>query len=518
MANSVALALLVASSAFKLLLFPAYRSTDFEVHRNWLAITHSLPVREWYVNDTSQWTLDYPPLFAWFEYVLSLVGKWVDPQMLIVTNLKYASDATVAFQRSSVVVTEGLLLFAVYLFCKRIKPALFPLLLFLIALNPGLLIVDHVHFQYNGLLLGLFMLSIEALQRDQILVSALLFSVLLNMKHLFAVAAPYYFVYMLRRYCVGTRAFSRFFVLGSVVAGVCVVSVGPFIYNGTAQNLLSRLFPFGRGLCHAYWAPNFWAIYSVADKALVKLARSAGLQLEVQGGHLAGGIVGVSKFGILPQISPSVTLVLVLLSMMPCLVKTWVRPQPCNILQDIAYVNLCGFMFGYHVHEKAVLHFMLPMAFGSILSKTCAPDYATASWPAYISLMPLLYQPQEQVLKQVVVLSYCTIISCLYSSQEDVEETEKGKAERLTGGGHHATRSLKRSLPYIAVMVGMQLYCNFFHGLLFGSRLGFLPLLLLSVSSALGLFALFCRRFLAYVADISNHHNVKNAYGFTKMS
>ena len=178
----------LAAACLKVLLFPSYYSTDYDVHRNWLAVTHSRDASRWYADRPlqNQWTLDYPPLFAFFEATLSKIAARVDMKIVEESEQDYDSIACIRFQRATVVLTElaslGVAVRAATAGDARSALAF--------AGSGALLLVDHVHFQYNGLLLGLLVYALFMLRRGDHVKAGALFALLCCAKHLFLTLAP----------------------------------------------------------------------------------------------------------------------------------------------------------------------------------------------------------------------------------------------------------------------------------------------------------------------------------------
>ena len=246
-------------------------------------------------------------------------------------------------------------------------------LVILLLSNTGLFLVDHIHFQYNGFLSGILLLSIGSLASGNFMLASVWFSVLLNLKHIYLYIAPAYGIYMLRTYCFQSapdgsilwRSFSLFRLLSLAVAVLAnvAISFGPFLHSGQLSQVMSRLFPFKRGLCHAYWAPNCWAVYNMADKLLVVAGTKLGLLDSSAVASMTGGLVQDITHTVLPNISPLATAVITLMSMVPALVKLWLSPNSVTMfLRCLVLCAWSSFLFGWHVHEKAVLLIILPLA------------------------------------------------------------------------------------------------------------------------------------------------------------
>jgi len=447
--------MVIGVSLLKLLLMPYYTSTDFEVHRNWLAITHSLPVDKWYTEATSEWTLDYPPFFAWFECLLSQFAAKIDPKMLDVHNLNYKSFETLAFQRLSVIVTDLVLAFGVHVCAGALKGSsriihqqdrtdLADHLAALVLTNAGLLMIDHVHFQYNGVLLGLLLASIGYMLSHKYLKSALLFVVLLNMKHIFLYCAPAYFVYLLASFCNPSRdklttCIANLVGLGSIVIAGFGLSLGPFVYHGKMGDLLARLFPFKRGLTHAYWAPNFWALYSAVDRASVMVAKALNPKYVVPAdAKVTSGLVQDSVFANLPQVPPAVTFAVTAAFLVPVFVRLWQSPkQPMQFVRALILCSFTSYMFGWHVHEKAILLVSVPWTLLAVANPGSreAKIFVVLSTMANFSIFPLLFRNQETLVKLFLLLFHLCVCVYFNAQHKSVVKRRVGAAATIGGGG-----------------------------------------------------------------------------------
>lgn len=323
--------------------------------------------------------------------------------MLKVSNLNHSTWQTVFYQRATVILTELVLVYALqrYVLTSSDKRNA-QVTALSILLSPGLLIIDHIHFQYNGFLYGVLILSLVlARKQSTLLYSGYIFAALLCLKHIYLYLAPAYFVFLLRTYCLSpssifTIRFTNCVKLGVGIVAIFGLAFGPFAIWGMMPQLLSRLFPFSRGLCHAYWAPNVWSMYSFTDRVLIVLGPRLGLAVdEAAKTSVTRGLVGDTSFAVLPDIPPAWTFYLTLFFQVVPLIKLWTKPTWETFVGAVTMCGYASFLFGWHVHEKAILLVIIPFSLLALKDRRYLGAFRPLAVAGHVSLFPLLFTPHE---------------------------------------------------------------------------------------------------------------------------
>ena len=328
---------------------------DFHVHRNWLALTNTLPVNQWYTDTTSAYPLDYMPLFAWLEWVLSQFASLFDPEMLIIEQRANNSKATRNFLMGSVVFLDLSMAFGIWICSRalRLDERSKGRLAFFIFTNAGQYYVDYVNFHYTGITIGFLLASFGCMLMGNCFKSAALFVLAINLNQTCLFLSPVYFIYLLTSYCDPWKQSPKeclynLSCLALIVITGFAVAFAPFVWLGQLTQVLQRIFPFDRGLIHwPFYTPNFWTLYTLVDQIIGLIFKRFDHSYEIpRNPNLCEDVRPV--FVAFPMITPMITNIVVLGMLVPILVKLWKSPkQPIRFLQALVLCSFTCFLFGW---------------------------------------------------------------------------------------------------------------------------------------------------------------------------
>lgn len=321
---------------------------DFEAQRHWLELTTHLPIHQWYFYDLPYWGLDYPPLTAFHSWVLGKIGGAIDSLWFALDESRGIETIGVqTFMRYLSLVSEMVLyipgiLLAVNLIAKTFKVLrMDQIVVVLIMLSqPLLVLIDHGHFQYNSVMLGLFLCLVVELIKRRLVVALVWFVCCLNFKQMGLYYSPFIFTYILLQ----LELVTQLVMVGATVIGTQAVILTPFLLGeqplATLTQIVVRVFPFARGLFEDKVA-NFWCVLNVVIKYKTMFT--------------AADLSKLALLATLALIIPINALLFYKLKL-----KRDQQTRIAAIVIGFTTTALGFFFFSYQVHEKLILLALIP--------------------------------------------------------------------------------------------------------------------------------------------------------------
>ncbi|OZJ03106.1 hypothetical protein BZG36_03379, partial [Bifiguratus adelaidae] len=313
---------------------------DYEAQRHWMELTLHVPIKEWYTHDLSWWGLDYPPLTAYVSWICGVVGQVIMPKWFALYDSRGYEDAeSKFFMRSTVMACEMIFYIPalVYYFKRIVKGYSLKqqdYMLMIALLQPALIIVDHGHFQYNAVMLGLSLCAFNCLATHRFITAAVFFSLSLMFKQMALYFAMPIFAFLLSQCFRQQNGFLLFVKLGIAVVATFGVCLYPWVLPvSDLLQVAHRVFPIARGLYEDKVA-NVWCALSV----ILKLKSLLSVERCIQ-----------------------ISLAMTFVGLLPSCIDLFRKPTHQKLIYALANCSLAFFLFSFQVHEKTILLPALPI-------------------------------------------------------------------------------------------------------------------------------------------------------------
>lgn len=242
-------------------------------------------------------------------------------------------------------------------------------------MTPGFILIDHGHFQYNNVMLGLLLWSLAMFARYRYSLSVVFLMLSISFKQMNIYSIPAFGSALLG---IGLshgslkRTLSCYLKWGLTAIITLSACFAPFLESKELILIvLRRLFPVNRGLFEEKVA-NFWCSLSILTKIHRKYPNEKLFQFCL-------GSVALT-------LSPVVIAFIIF--------GAKKRLGVTKFLYGLSYVCLVMYLFSYHVHEKQIIIPLLPIAFLSAEDPWFV--YFFTLWSSF-SLYPLMRKDNLQI-------------------------------------------------------------------------------------------------------------------------
>lgn len=158
------------------------------------------------------------------------------------------------------------------------------------------------------------------------------------------------------------------------------------------------------------------------------------------------------------------------------LIKLFAQPSWDMFIGAVILCGYASFLFGWHVHEKAILLVIIPFNLIALKDRRYLGAFRPLAVAGHVSLFPLLFTKAEFLVKAVYTVFWLVLFLLVF--------------DRLAPVANRPRVFLldRFSLLYITIAIPLIVYCSLIHQAVFGQRFEFLPLMFTSSYSAIGVF------------------------------